>query len=505
MNKQIAKHVLLAAWLLACLTLFCGCVEQLSERPMEDLTANEIVTDTAVPVRDGTQELEIPMTLYFLGENGTTLYPVVRSVLVEDGTTRAQAAVNALLRGPLENEGGAQWPDIGGARSGRFVELSGGIATVDLPAKARTLSQEMLYAVRMAIASTLMEFPEISYVNVLIGGREEGLDLGATLPVGTFTRVESLDAGARYSRLQEQRLSASGVSLLTTLYFPSKDGAMILPQVRSMAYAEISPIEYLYMLLDELGRGTGHDLCVESVPAPLDYIVEMPEIVRTEDGYVAIELRFSDMLLDDLAACDLTLGVYMAMLTDTLMGFVPGVEGLKVSVGEREITGLEAGETPNGQPYEFVQTLATREDFAGYVGTPQTLYVMNETGGLRRVSRPVEQSASGSARARLQALMRLGEEEFFALPEGVTDEDILAAYVYEEEITLNLSGAFADALAALTKEEERAVVYAMVNTLTEDMQVSRVVFFFEGKQRETLAGALDMRGAFVRNPGMVVN
>ena len=48
-------------------------------------------------------------------------------------------------------------------------------------------------------------------------------------------------------------------------------------------------------------------------------------------------------------------------------------------------------------------------------------------------------------------------------------------------------------------------VYAMVNTLTEGENASKVQFFFEGEQVETLAGALEMRGAFVRNPGMVVN
>ena len=45
----------------------------------------------------------------------------------------------------------------------------------------------------------------------------------------------------------------------------------------------------------------------------------------------------------------------------------------------------------------------------------------------------------------------------------------------------------------------------MVNTLTEDTRASRVAFFFEGGQAQTLAGGLEMRGAFLRNPGMVVN
>ena len=372
-------------------------------------------------------------------------------------------------------------------RGERLLEVSCGVATVDLPARVRTLSQEMLYAVRMAIANTLTEFAEISYVNVLIGGREEGLDLGATLPVGTITRVDDLDVGARYSRLHEQRLSPGGVTLLTTLYFPAAQGGLLLPEVRSIAYAQVSPIEYLYTLLEELGKGAGLTLCAQDVPAPMDYIEEMPEIVRTEDGYLAVELRMSDALETALDAAGLTLDTYMAMLTDTLMGFVPGVEGLRVMIGGRTAADL-----------------TTRSDFEGCVGAPVTLYVMDGT-GLLRVQRVLPQALADDARARLGALMELGEEELFALPDGLTQEDILAVHAGEETIAVNLSGRFRDALAALAPAQERAAVYAMVNTLTEGTRASRVAFFFEGEQVQTLAGGLEMRGTFLRNPGMVVD
>lgn len=484
------KHVrraALAAGLTALLLLLGGCVSQVSERELADLSAVEIKADVPAPAQDGEQSYDMRCTLYFFSEDGGRLIPVTRSVTVEDGKSRAQAALDALLAGPETGETGAAWPDLGTVRGERLLEVSCGVATVDLPARVRTLSQEMLYAVRMAIANTLTEFSEISYVNVLIGGREEGLDLGATLPVGTITRVDDLDVGARYSRLHEQRLSSGGVTLLTTLYFPAAQGGLLLPEVRSIAYAQVSPIEYLYTLLDELGKGAGLALCAQSVPAPMDYIEEMPEIVRTEDGYLAIELRMSDALETALDAAGLTLDTYMAMLTDTLMGFVPGVEGLRVMIG---------GKTS--------ADLATRSDFEGCVGAPATLYVMDGT-GLSRVQRVLPQALANDARARLAALMALDEAERFALPDGLTQEDILAVHAGEETIAVNLSGRFRDALAALTPAQERAAVYAMVNTLTEGTRASRVAFFFEGEQVQTLAGGLEMRGTFLRNPGMVVN
>ena len=503
-KKGFAKRMLLALWLAAAGLSLSGCMSQISERPMVDLSHKAIEATAEAPLQDGVQSREEWLTLYFLNEDGVTLMPVTRKVTVQGGSSRAQAALDALLAGPLENEHGAFWPDLGAARSGRLLEISGGVATVDLNAHARTLMQQTLYAVRLAIANTLTEFSEISYVNVLVGGREEGLDLSATLPVGTLTHADDPDVSARYNRLHEQRLSGEGVTLLTTLYFPSQDGKLILPEVRHIDYAQVSPIEYLYTLLGEIGKGTSLPLCAPEIPAPLEYIKEMPEIVRTEEGYLAIELCFDRELEEDLARSGMTMGIYMAMLSDTLMGFVPGVEGIKVSVGTQDVTGLSQEQTPDGRKIVFEHGLATRNDFSGYIGAPVSLYVMKNNGIAARQHILAEERAQ-NVRARLEELITLSDEAESALPKGLDGSDILAAYEGTDEILINLSDDFRRALEKLSPEQERAAVYAMVNTLTEGTKASKVQFFFEGKQVSSLAGALEMRGAFVRNPGMVVN
>ena len=508
MMKQKAKRAALGALLAAAALLLGGCAGQLEERPMADLSAVQISAGVAAPQEDGADDAALDVKLYFLAEDGTTLMPVSRWIVARGGESRAEAALSALLAGPEKGESGVFWPELGAARSVRQLEVSSGVATVDLPADARMLSQEMLYAVRLAIANTLTEFAEVSYVNVLIGGREEGFDLGGTVPVGTLTRMEDMDTGARYHRMDDQRLAGEGMTLMTTLYFPAEGGGFVLPEVRNVRYQQLAPIEYLYTLLEEIGKGTNNPLASRDVPAPLDYIREMPEIVRTEDGaYRAIEIRFSNDLDDALAWAGLTRGVYMAMLTDTLMGFVPGVEGLKVSIGDQEIRAIDARHAPDGQAMEFAQTLATRSDFGGYIGTPAALYAREENGdGLVRVSYTLRQALADDPRERLAGLMRLGEgETVYALPSGLDESDILAVHVGEEVIAVNLSAKFRRQLEMLEPNAERAAVYAMVNTLTEGMGSRRVAFFFEGKQPETLAGALEMRGTFMRNPGMVVN
>lgn len=503
MRKPYGKRVLLALWLAALGMLLSGCASLISEREMADLSQTAIEPGVEAPTQDGAQDRESLFTLYFLAEDGVTLKPVTRSCVIRGGQSRAQAALEALLAGPDEGERGVMWPDLGTARS-RMLEVSCGVATVDLGAHARTLPQEMLYAVRLAIANTLTEFSEISYVNVLIGGREEGLDLGATLPVGTLTHVDDPDVNARYDRLLEQRYSSEGVTLLTTMYFPTADGTMILPEVRSIAYAQVSPIEYLYTILREMGKGASLPLCAREFPAPLEFIVEMPEIVRTEDGYLAIELRFDRQLEEELSRNSLTLGIYAAMLSDTLMGFVPGVEGIRISVGEDAVTGFDSDQTPTGEEVVFEHGLATRDDFIGYVGAPVTVYTMAGD-GLRRVQRVMEQSRTGDARAKLDMLISMSDEAASALPGSLTPEDVLAVHAGRDTIAVNLSAEFGDALRMLTPQQERVAVYAMVNTLTEGSGASGVEFFFEGEQVQKLAGELEMRGAFVRNPGMVVN
>jgi len=506
MKRSWIKHAMLAVLVLLAALVLGGCAGGIEERPMADLSQSDIEPGMPAPVKDAADARAFTATLYFLeGESGM-LRPVHRRLTASGMESMPEAALAALLGGPAGDESGVTWPDMGKGSDGRMLEVSSGVATVDLPARARLLPQETLFAVRQAIANTLTEFSQITYVNVLIGGREEGLDLGATMPVGTLTRENELDMRAAYARLDEQRAGGGPIARLTTLYVPSADGKKLLPQIRNVEYSQVSPIEYLYTLLDELGKGTENPLASDSAPAPMDFITEMPEIVRTEDGYLAIELCLSSTLDRALMDAGLTRGIYLAMLTDTLMGFVPGVEGLLVKIDDEQITTLDARETPDGRAVRFQKRLATRSDFAGYVGAPVTLYAMEEESGmLSRFYSIVGEEMADDPHARLGALIGLKEEGVFSLPEEVNPQDIIAVHTGEDAIAVNLSGRFADALSDLPRTHERIAVYAMVNTLTEGTDISKVYFFFDGEQVKRLAGELDMRGAFVRNPGMVVN
>ena len=473
------KKSLLMGMLLAILLSLSGCGSVIKERPMEDISGITIEPDVSAPLEDGSVDETWRTTLYYPSADEELLVPVVREVVTTEGKSRAQAVLDALLEGTQTEE--VFWPRTTG-KTERMLEVSGGVATVSLPARLRVLEPQQLYAVRLAVAHTLCELPEISYVNVLIGGREEGLDLGATMPVGTLSRMEDLEMLSRYNRMDDQRLSGAGFSRLTTLYLPSAADQMLLPTVRSVAYGKASPLDCLYTVLGELGKGA--PTAANEIPAPMEYIEEMPDIVRTDDGnFRAIEIRFSGTLNDALEASGLTFELYAAMLTDTLMGLVPGVDGVQLFVDGRKMG-----------------KIVTREDFAGKTGAPVVLYVPAEDAGrLKRVRRVLPENKQYDPRA---LLMKLSEEPD-VLPAKLTEEDILAVRFEKNDVAVNFSGAFGDALYALDAEAARTAVYAMVNTLTEGRSQQSVIFFFDGKQRGEMDGGLNLAGRLVRNPGMV--
>ena len=491
----------LALLLALTLTLLCGCEGMVSERPMEDLSGWTIETGADVPTQDAFAAETQMATLYLLSADGDRLVPVPAEVTMRDGESLAQAALTALLDGAKLGRTDATWP-MNGEGKAPTLSVSDGIATVNLPARYRALEPKTLFAVRQAVANTLGSLSGIAYVNVLIGGREEGLDLGATTPVGTLTRIDDLDVQGRYNRLDDQRLSGAGYTRLTTLFFPSADGKMLLPVVRTLAYdAGAAAIDCLYTVLEALGSVSADELIEQHVPEPMGYISEMPEIVRMQEtGEQAIEIRFSGELTQALEEQKLTLGVYLGMLTRTLMGVVPGVDGVHVLIDDRAVSALGEADTPDGSTVSFQNELMESDDFLSWIGAPVVFYdEAEQSGKLVRVRCVMREREQNRPRAQLETLFSRWNEE------NASAGDILAASVEAENVVVNLSARFGSWLQTLEADAARERVYAMVNTLTQGRRQQGVIFFFDGKQIDELSGGLCMRGRLLRNPGMVVD
>ena len=481
------KKGFLAAALLLSLPLLSGCDSMVRERAMEDISALTIETGAQVPEQDAFADETRRVTLYTLSDDRETLVPVVREIACTGGESVAQAALDALMD-ELDLE------EVAAGRAAALT-LSSGIATVNLPARYRALEPQALFAVRQAVANTLGGLSGISYCNVLVGGREEGLDLGATTPVGTLTRAADLDMRALYNRLDDQRMAGTGYTRLTTLYVPTADGKWLLPTVRTVAYPEgAMPIDCLYAALEQLGSMAPDSAVTQDMPAPMDYIEEMPDILQ-ESGETVIEIRFNGDLPQALADSGLTMGIYAGMLTDTLMGIVPGMDGIRMLVEGKEIDGFAAEDMPSGQTMQLAGSLAVYADFDSMIGAPVTLYRGNGEGSLIRSTAVLASGEAENPRAILEAWMEQN---------GYAKSDVLAISTEEKNVVVHLSAPLGEALEGMDETQARTAVYAMVNTLTQGRTQQGVIFFFDGRQLGELAGGLSMRGRLVRNPGMVV-
>ena len=188
----------LALLLMLTLALLCGCEGTVSERPMEDISALTIEPGADAPTADTFADQTQTVTLYLLSSDGERLVPVPAEVTMRAGESLAEAALTALLAGAKLGRTDASWPMSGEGRA-PTLSVSAGIATVNLPAKYRALEPQTLFAVRQAVADTLGSLSGVTSVNVLVGGREEGLDLGATTPVGTLTRGDAVNITGKCS------------------------------------------------------------------------------------------------------------------------------------------------------------------------------------------------------------------------------------------------------------------------------------------------------------------
>jgi len=69
---------------------------------------------------------------------------------------------------------------------------------------------------------------------------------------------------------------------------------------------------------------------------------------------------------------------------------------------------------------------------------------------------------------------------------------------------VNLSSNMYRCCQSLTAQQERNLIYAIVNTLTSLKRITAVQFQVEGETVDTLVSEIFLRGPLIRNPGLIV-
>ena len=435
-------------------------------------------------------------TLYYAASDGVSLSQATRTLLVQSGEALIDVVLDALLD---PTAGVAQANVAPGDTRVISREVSGGLVTVDLSIDARNVqSEQELLRMYLAIAGTLLELEGIEGVNVLIGGREEGL-LG--LPCGVFTEVET-DVTAVWAQMQAEsdryQGNAQGAATRTAaLYFPSTDGQWLLPEAREITFTRG---DLVVSLVDQLCAGPTALTCARAVSPTGALLAGEPALAVTDAGERILHLNLSGEALSAAETAGLQTWQVCGALTLTLCSFFPELDAVRLSVDGEPVAGAGTLPLDDGD--------LRRRDVSGHIGSTARLYLANEAGELILREAALSQGSARSARALLSALFSQEMAAFLGgvcpVPEALDETDILGVRVRDGVATVNLSARFYSACQELDEARERTAVYAIVNTLCGLAGVDGVRFLIEGEGVETLSEYIYMRTVLLPNFGAVV-
>lgn len=512
-----ALLVLLAA---ACL-LLNGCQASVpviagDGEPVATLQPAQMLYDA--PIGDAELTYDALVTLYLPRKDGVRLVATQETVQLSAGRHGAESVIRALFGHPGNETVAPLSAQVKLQLAGENpVEVSRDVATVNLAASALQLDYKDYYTVCQAITNTLTEFTDIRYVNVLVSGAQVGLDVSASLPMGTLQRRTGEDLNTLWEQAQAQRVQLSQdaslrrLSIAATLYFPAKMSTGILPEVRNLAFEGQTPAQLVSGLLQELSQGAEYLGDVPSLP-DLSELLSQPPQVSELVGVAGrkVVLHFSSELNEALIENDVTRSACMASLTYTFTTFLPGVTGVEVYIGDEWIQSV----TPSSiytdrEPIDFQNGLQARADYRSFLLGYCRLYFATDAGRLRAVNRPVPYYQAKSPRFLLLQLMQgpKGYDDIpglkGVLPDGLGDADLLGISLKGNTLLVHFSQALSAKSQGLSGNQERLLIYAMVNTLCENPILSRIRFYVAGAQPETLAGEIYLPGEFLSNPGFV--
>lgn len=437
------------------------------------------------------------ITLHYASENSVSLTTVTRTInvgrdesLVYNTLVELLSAEHSDIRRPVE-------ANLVG------LEYGSGVATVNLSIEAGVNRSDQDYLTLCAsIANTLLGIEGVEAVNVLTGNRSDPV---ARLPLGSIiAQMDNLPAAYAQAQSEAQRILDDENGALTRnvlLYFPAQGGEYLLPEVRALTFEND---DYTPAIIAALGEGPlGLECCFGAIPGNLELLAAEPRILATGEGERVIELNFTSTLANYLAFAGVEPWQLYGSIVLSLCSFVPEIDAVRISIEDEYVSDCSM----YGNTLSFDDGLMRRRDFAAAIGSSARLYFANEAGSLSAVECPMSQSAANSAMGLLSELASStsaylpGTASVF--PEGIAQEDILGVTIENRTAVVNLSGNFYARCQALSPQQERLLVYAMVNTLAQLEHIGAVAFRVEGELVDSLAQNIYLKTALMPDPGLV--
>lgn len=513
------KRLILAVLAICMLLSGCGVIRD-TKGTGKDVPTSELDLSN-LDVGGSTKKAAI----YFLNSTNGTLTADPRFITVEQDTNPAEAAIKALLGGPINDKLISVAPE---GMSLHFIEFSNGVANIYLIYDGTPMEQEKKYTMELAIANTVSDLLGATAVNIFYNGFSEGFRGYPSAPLkkqtgpvvdayqkaqAKYVPAETVEPDANASPTQTPQPNGGALAedvpktntISTVLYFMSASGDYILPEVRDITYTttgadgdkNVIICEYIKTIINELKVEPLNTATMESPIESNASLLGEPQLSENTDGTSDIVLNF-DMLPTDLAyTVSKQAQLSYAAMVYTITGFIPNIRAVHIYVD---------GTTVNDN------TVGTRRrDFVGYIGSSAPLYLQYADSGLLiEVSRSMEQGKIWSAHERVRAIMQgpqMGDGGNVnpVIYSDMTEQGILAVDVYNDTAYVNLSADFKKACQVFSDKDEMLLVYAIVNTVTAMDGINRVQFLVEGAQTDTLAGHLCISDTFLRNYGIIKN
>ena len=179
----------------------------------------------------------------------------------------------------------------------------------------------------------------------------------------------------------------------------------------------------------------------------------------------------------------------------TLLAFLPEAETVEIYVGNARVGRMDTG---SGQIH-FEGGLMRWDSFAPVRACAATVYLPGEDG-----LTPSPRFLPAAECSRPLALLEQVFSGEATVPRNLrAEEDILGLSVEEGEVRVNLAPSFRQKCSALSPSQERALVYAMVNTLCGLRDVRQARFYLDGQAAEVFVSEISFLSPLMYNEGLV--
>lgn len=448
--------------------------------------------ETDMIIGESAEAYGVDVTLYFPGEDGASLVPDNRTIMVSAGEEIARKLVEALL---TEYD---RTPVVHGNAEIIRIERCGALVTVNLAVDASAMSgDEDVARICSAICLTLTGADGIECVNVLFNSLQEEI---CDVPVGVMRNADASIA-VNMARYEAEGKNGEPVVRSGALYFPAASGIWMLSEEREMTFEDG---DYAGVLIDELEKGPADgNLCVSIAPGAAGDGFTAGDVYVSPQGLRLMDVSMSGAYRDEMALRGIADWQLAASAVMTLCSFVPSLDGVRILVDDELMTGISI----KGTEIIFEDGVMVRSMFDVHAGNTQTLYFPVDSGLLRRTERAVSPRMANSPRSAILQLISgpsvRDEGAAACMPEGVTADDVLGVAVRDKVCIVNMSANFYRLCQTLDSAQERALVYSVVNTLCEMDGIDAVSILIEGEKIGTLSNDIYPGAQLMPNYGII--